>query len=356
MTTVAPYRPGASFYLPEFPYLLPARRHPASERVCAESNAWVRRNMAFAMADQRDMERLIEEAAALWTCYVLPTADERRLVDLCNYTEYLSVFDNAMVDRDKIGKDPEAAADLFRRVVAILDDSAVGPDFEWGRVLRDLWARMRPQFPPRQWDRLMHEVQRFLSGCISEISSRTEDSVFDYATYIKVRRDSVGMGMYFVLGEYGLGIDLTDDLAAHPELPALIDVALEHIMLTNDMFSFRAECSMDDFVNALAVLQISDGLDLQSAVDRLFVEIEDRRRRFMEARRAIESGPLGARADIVAYLDALWHMMAGNLQWSYLTSRYNGVGHRWNEVRSGVVTLHADRTEFGDAPYWTLAR
>jgi hypothetical protein len=261
-----------------------------------------------------------------------------------------------MVDREKIGKDVEAAKELFGRVVNILNDNAVGADFEWGRTLHELWTAMRPGFPDRQWDRFMAEVQRFLAGCVHEISSRSEELVFDYETYLRVRRDSVGMGMYFVLGEYGLGIDLTDHLKNHAELRDVIDIALEHIMLTNDLFSFRAECAMDDYVNALSVLRVNNGLSLQDGVDELFSVIEEKRVAFMRARRGIESGELGADPAVLSYVDALWHMMAGNLQWSYETSRYNGVGHRWNGRRHGVVTLHADRTEFGDRPYWSLAR
>jgi hypothetical protein len=312
--------------------------------------------MRFALADEGEIDRLIEERASLWTCYVLPTAAEERLATLCKYTEYLSVFDNAMVDREKIGKDVEAAKELFGRVVNILNDNAVGADFEWGRTLHELWTAMRPGFPDRQWDRFMAEVQRFLAGCVHEISSRSEELVFDYETYLRVRRDSVGMGMYFVLGEYGLGIDLTDHLKNHAELRDVIDIALEHIMLTNDLFSFRAECAMDDYVNALSVLRVNNGLSLQDGVDELFSVIEEKRVAFMRARRGIESGELGADPAVLSYVDALWHMMAGNLQWSYETSRYNGVGHRWNGRRHGVVTLHADRTEFGDRPYWSLAR
>lgn len=356
MAIQAPSLRGTSFYLPEFPYLLPARLHPDSDRICRESNAWVRENMGFAMSDPSEMDCLIEEGAALWTCYVLPTADPGRLLDLCNYTEYLSVFDNAMVDRERIGQDPQAASELFRRVAAIIEGTASDDDLPWGTALHELWDRMRHRFPPQQWRRLMHEIQRFLSGCVHEIGSRSDDRVFDYETYLAVRRDSVGMGMYLVLGEYGLGIDMTETLAEHPELPAIVGIALEHIMLTNDLFSYRAECAADDFVNALSVLQISEGLNLQDSVDRLFAVIEERRREFMRARRAIETGALGARADVHSYLDALWHMMAGNLQWSYLTSRYNGVGHTWNEIRSGIVTLYPDRTEFGPAPYWSLPR
>lgn len=352
----SPYAPGEEFYLPEFPYLLPAMRHPDTAAIHRESHEWVRKNMRFALDSEADMDRLLEEGAALWTCLVLPTADRRRLLHLCNYTEYLSVFDNAMVDRAKIGRDVNAAKELFRRVVNILDDRAVGPDFQWGQVLQGIWREMRVDFPDRLWERFLAEVRRFLNGCVSEITSRRDGRVFDFDTYITVRRDSVGMGMYLVLGEYGLGIDLTDQLAEHAPLRRLVDIALEHIMLTNDLFSFRAEAAMDDYVNALAVLRLSEGMDLQPAVDKLFSLIEGRRLDFMAARGALEAGPLGVDPEVMAYLDAVWHMMAGNLQWSYLTSRYNGVGHMWNGVRSGVVTLYPDRTVFSDRPYYMLSR
>jgi hypothetical protein len=353
--TALPFTPGSQFYLPELPYLLPARRHPQTEELRRTCDAWVRENMAFAMDSPADMDLLLEEGAALWTCLVLATASADRLLPLCKYTEYLSVFDNAMVDRNKIGKDVGAARRMFDRVAAILDEKAVGKDFEYGRVLQGIWREMRPGFSDRHWGRFLAEVRRFLSGCVAEISSRKEDEVFDYDTYIKVRRDSVGMGMYFVLGEYGLGLDLGDELAAHAELREIVDVALEHIMLTNDLFSFRAESVKDDHVNALAVLRLDRKMDLQEAVDELYRVIDGKRAAFMAARDRIRASPLGARPGIAAYLDALWHMMAGNLQWSYLTSRYNGVGHRWNQVRSGVVTLHLDRTVFSDRGYWTLS-
>lgn len=348
------YQPGSQFYLPGFPYLLPALCHPEADEIHLESKRWVLENMRFALDGDQQMDELLEEGAALWTCYVLPTAARPRLQLLCNYTEYLSVFDNAMVDRAKIGEDLQAAKQLFARVVTILEDQAVGVDFEYGRVLKSIWQQMRPAFPEQQWERFMTEVRRFLSGCVSEIASRIDAAVFDFDTYIKVRRDSVGMGMYFVLGEFGLGIDLTDQLGKHAQLRDIIDICLEHIMLTNDMFSFRAECEMDDYVNALAVLRLSEGMGLQASVDRLFSIIEEKRTRFMAARAAIESGPLGEDLDVRAYLDALWHMMAGNLQWSFLTSRYNGVGHTWDGITCGVVTLHADRTVYSDHPYRTL--
>jgi hypothetical protein len=347
------YQPGTEVYLPEFPYLLPALCHAQTKEIRAESDAWVCEELRFALPGEAELDLLLKEGAALWTCYVLPTARPDRLRHLCKYTEFLSVFDNAMVNRTAIGKDLDAAKRLFDRVVNILADTPGTADFAWGRALRTLWEPMRAGFTDALWDRFMAEVRRFLSGCVQEIASRSADMIFDYDTYLNVRRDSVGMGMYFVLGEYGLGIDLTDALTDE-RLRELIDVALEHIMLTNDMFSFRAEAAMDDYVNAVAVLCLSEGLSLQEAIDRLFMVVEGRRVEFMARRTSIESTDLGQRPEVAAYLDALWHMMAGNLQWSYLTSRYNGTGHCWNGARSGVVTLYPDRTVFSGRPYRCL--
>jgi hypothetical protein len=352
-TTAALYQPGAEFYLPELPYLLPALCHPEATRIRADSDAWVRSRLRFALPSDAELDQLLEEGATLWTCYVLPTAQPDRLSLLCKYTEFLSVFDNAMVDRTAIGKDVEAARRLFGRVVNLLDDVPDAVNFEWGQALQTLWQPMREGCTPRLWDRFMAEVRRFLAGCVAEITSRADRAVFDYDTYVKIRRDSVGMGMYLVLGEYGLGLDLTDELTGEP-LSELVDVALEHIMFTNDLFSFRAEAAMDDYVNAVAVLCLSEGMPLQKAVDTLFAVIEAKRVEFMSRRAAIESSELGRQPGVAAYLDALWHMMAGNLQWSYVTSRYNGRGHEWTGVRSGVVTLYPDRTVFSERPYRCL--
>jgi terpene synthase-like protein len=352
--TFLPYQPGVEVYLPELPYLLPALCHRDAAAARTASDAWVRARMGFALPEPGQLAALIDEGAALWTCFMLPGADPARLHLLCRYTEYLSVFDNAMVDRTRIGQDVDAAKRLFGRVLQILDGRPDPADFAWGAVLQDLWVPMRRDCPPPVWNRFRAEVRRFLAGCLAEMASRARGAVFDYDTYLKVRRDSVGMGMYFVLGEYALGIDLTDHLAAEPRLREIVDIALEQIMLTNDLFSFRAEAAADDYVNAVAVLCLTEGLPLQDAIDRMFTVIDGKRVEFLAARKAILGTPLGRVPAVADYLDALWHMMAGNLHWSYLTPRYHGTGHRWDGARSGVLTLHADRTAFSDRPFRDL--
>jgi hypothetical protein len=164
------------------------------------------------------------------------------------------------------------------------------------------------------------------------------------------RRNSVGGKMYFLLAEHGLQIDLTDDLPGplpgDGPLGDLIATALDYLILANDLFSFRAECSKNDFANAVSAFIFQDGLDLKGAIDKLCDVIDTREREFLVKRDHILAGAIGQRPDVQAYLAALGYMMSGNLHWSYLTPRYHGQGHIWNGSTSGTVTLQPDRTIF----------
>ena len=355
MTTGAvAYRVGDGFYLPRMPYLLPARRHPETDRLQAESEAWVRERFDFAFQDREQLERLIAERASTWTCMVHPTAESDRLLTMCKLTEFLSVFDNAMVDRYSIGSDSGVARVLFGRVLDTVTGAIEPSDNPWEAVISELAGELRRDCHPRVWDRFVAEVDRFLQGCVAEIASREEDDVFGPEDYVRVRRDSVGMGMYFVLGEYALDLDLTESVAEGGVLAPALDIALEHIMLANDLFSFRAEADAYDHVNYLAVLAMDQQLTIQDAAGELFDQVEARRAAFMRERRRLQSQSLTA--DESTYLEAVWDMMAGNVGWSYLTTRYNGWEHRWNESYDGWLRFEPGRTVmvegcFGERPW-----
>lgn len=157
-----------------------------------------------------------------------------------------------------------------------------------------------------------------------------------------------------MLVEYGLLIDLAGDLPGplpgEGALGELIGKALDYLILTNDLFSFRAECAKGDYVNAVAAFIVQDGLSLQGAIDRVCEVADTCEREFLAQRAAILAGPLGRRPDAQAYVDVLGCMMSGNLHWSYLTPRYHGAGHVWSGATSGRVTLHPDRTVFESVP------
>lgn len=155
-------------------------------------------------------------------------------------------------------------------------------------AFEETWRRIVSPMPPGQRERLAASVSCFLDGCFAEITSRAADRVLDYESYMCTRRNSVGGKMYFLLAEHGLQIDLTDDLPGHlpgnGPLGDLIATALDYLILTNDLFSFRAECIKNDFVNAVSAFIYQDGLGLQGAIDKLCDVIDTREREFLAKR------------------------------------------------------------------------
>ncbi|WP_344495503.1 hypothetical protein [Streptomyces enissocaesilis] len=53
---------------------------------------------------------------------------------------------------------------------------------------------------------------------------------------------------------------------------------------------------------------------------------------------------------MLASLDALEEMIAGNLAWSYLTPRYNGHGRVRNGLADALVVLAPERTLYLPPP------
>src|SRR5262249_29285185 len=158
------------------------------------------------------------------------------------------------------------------------------------------------------------------------ILARATGRIFDYDTYMRMRYNTIGMKAFFVLAEYGLGPDLSEEMA-HKDMRDIHSIALEHISVVNDLFSFRKEYYAKEYINSICILCDQERLDLQGAVYKASGIIHAKESAFLDKRGEILSGKLGARPGVRAYLDELGYTLAGNLQWSYLTPRYHGAGH-----------------------------
>ncbi|HEX8865556.1 MAG TPA: terpene synthase family protein, partial [Lentzea sp.] len=134
----------------------------------------------------------------------------------------------------------------------------------------------------------------------------------------------------------GSGAEHKERLLAH---------ALDHIALANDLYSFRAEAEADDVVNAVATLILSERLTVQEAFDRVGLEVLRNENSFREELHATVA-ELGVDHPVSIYGGLLWHMMCGNVEWSYRTTRYNGERHQWDGRYPQVVQLLPGGTRF----------
>lgn len=92
-------------------------------------------------------------------------------------------------------------------------------------------------------------------------------------------------------------------------------------------------------MNEIHLALADNGGNLQAAVDRIAAIVHRVETEFDNLTTTLRAGAAGQDSSLRAYLDALEAMIAGNLEWSYLTPRYNGRGHTWNGQKDTTAIL-----------------
>ncbi|MFD9061160.1 terpene synthase family protein [Kitasatospora purpeofusca] len=310
--------------LPEFTSLLPVKLHPDSEELVPASDHWTRTYLRSCARTDAELETLIEAGLARLTCYMLPNAPRGAVQATCDLWQQVVLLDDAMSDRGWLGASIHAAQNAVGRIMTALTGWG-SPDAATDAV-RDAASRLRPYLPAERWERFAAEYADLLDGFLIEVATRNRDGLEDFEAYMKRRRITVGAKWVIVLAELMSGAELDPCVPSHPQVLQLRDVALDHLWLANDLFSFLKEQVRGEYISAIPLLQRCEGQRPQQAVTWLLDQVADQERKFFDLRRTILSGELAEHAGLSAYLDNVAHIMSGTLHWSWTTSRYHVPG------------------------------
>jgi hypothetical protein len=317
--------PGTTFFLPELSCGTTARIHPAYPTIYEDNAAWVARFVPF--ASEEAMTRALERRYPMWDCLCFPDGITER------------VFHSTCVNSLMFEVDSFAVLEH-----AIFDEVSAPEmmDHPFGPAFANLQATFERDMPPRVFARFRASWQDWFTHVQEENKYRKGLYYPTLPDYLRIRRISVGILPCVIAIEYFLGLDLTDALEADPDLVTLGHTAIEHIMLVNDLLSFRAEVFTGDHSNIIAILLRTRANTLQEAVDTTAAMIHDADQALTDlSDRLRDRHPDPA---IRSYIDAINSMPAGNLRWSLETTRYIGHGNAWNGLRSGHVTLDFGKT------------
>ncbi|MFE0063411.1 terpene synthase family protein [Streptomyces sp. NPDC059003] len=341
------FRDGDRVCLPAPAALLPCRSHPESEGITAHHVQWVRRSLPF--LEEPQLQSLLGAHYDRWVCMCFPDIARDIAEDLTNLVTLMFLADDLT---SRPGRDTSSVTHTRAAYDALLDvmqgtrahpRSAGQLPVSLLTLAGELFGSIRARMPTTQWHRWANNMRAWAEGAIQETAVRRRGKPLSFAEYLTLRRHSVCVTPWCVLGEYGLGIDLSA-IAEHPAFRDLIGAVTDHALLTNDLHSFRAEHYNGDDINVIAVLCRAEGLSLQGAVDRTSMMIHDAEHSFIQQRERIRSSSMGSTAEMHVYFQALGHLLAGNTRWSYLTGRYHGNGYEWNGALSGTITLTPDCT------------
>ena len=89
-------------------------------------------------------------------------------------------------------------------------------------------------------------LKHYMLGVLGQVNSRAKDPRdITVDEYLNFRRGTIGAMPCFCLVEYAEGIDLPQHVIDHPSIAACQQVAVDLVLIDNDLLSYRKDLVCD---------------------------------------------------------------------------------------------------------------
>ncbi|KAJ5087651.1 hypothetical protein N7456_011267 [Penicillium angulare] len=333
-----------AFRLPPPVNLISWREHPKAKEIKERSDSWSRRSLTSILPADA-VETYLQTDASWWTCLSYPSADEEKLLLIHKLSQYLFLLDDIISYPDGPLHQSNSPREVFNGLKDVLRDRRSTEPPPSVLPFIELWDQMAPDMTPGVKERFIVSLEDILNGFEREAVIRARGQ-WDDEQYFEIRRQTAAITTCLVFIEYGRMIDLSDILATQPSLQKALDLAEEHLILYNEILSFRKEYFSGDKMGLVTMWAGEDLDKLQYAVDKIHGMAIKAERDFVDLRDNILATEWGKRDDVRAYLEEVGCLMVGTLHYQYISPRYHGIGHVWNGSTSGTLTLTPELTIF----------
>ncbi|MEU2511968.1 terpene synthase family protein [Streptomyces syringium] len=326
---------------------LVATRHPQAAEVSARVLERAGRHLTFLPLSDEDLRYVLRPVVA-FPEWAYPSAPVERFADLSAFTTYFFAIDDTLDSfrGGDVGDEGGSHRELIRSAVdACVRVHHGEPDLTspWVAAYADVLDGVRRRMTPEQYTRLTSACEEWFEACVRALDAPLKEP--DLETYVADRLLTAAAEAAFGLVEYATATDVAGLRRADAGLEAVCRASARLGVLVNDLFSYRRDLfSGGPVANAVTVLQQSEGLGLQGAVDRLCGELGAAEAALHTAHERVLAGPLGERPDVRAFMKGVLEMTAGNLRFSATTPRYHGVRLNLDPHEGSILRLTAERT------------
>jgi 5-epi-alpha-selinene synthase len=280
-------------------------------------------------AQQKQFEA--SEFGYLAAC-IYPYAEYEQLEILCDWNIWLFFLDDQF-DETALGREPESISDYNTRLIELLRLSypLVGTDPLFQALFEIKQRILNQSVDASLFERFVRKFETSLLASIWEARNRQEMVHPDIDTYIEWRSNTSGIFAIFALIATLLPIGLTVETLDSPEVEELSCLANLVISFANDIASFDKEQRAGDVHNLVLAIaherqcSLEEGLKeavvIHDTYVKAFVELEDRLIK--------EQADENQRRAISGYAGALKDWMCGNLEWQWVTGRYQPTEVVW---------------------------
>ncbi|KAL2141606.1 hypothetical protein VTI28DRAFT_2152 [Corynascus sepedonium] len=252
-------------------------------------------------------------------CYARMTKEQLR--SGCDLMHLFFMFDEY--------SDQSSPEEVWRQasiqIDALCHPNKPRPKEEWvgGEIARQFWLRL-PKTATKTFKRRFLETWiDYVESVAQQAEHRSESRILDLESYFLLRRHTSGAPSTIALCE--MDMDIPDYIREHPILRLLETLAVDLIVIGNDLLSYNKEQAVgDDEHNIVTVIMVQFGVDVQEAIDRAGELSREKTDRFNALYGLLPRwvGPVDL--DVQRLADGMAQCVSGVLHWSYESHRYFG--------------------------------
>ncbi|KAL0570241.1 hypothetical protein V5O48_011726 [Marasmius crinis-equi] len=200
------------------------------------------------------------------------------------------------------------------------------PTGEWigAEIARDFWKNAIKTATPSFQRRFLQTFKDYLDGVVEQAIDRDECRIRDIETYFHIRRKTIGVFPSFAVLE--IHMDLPDEVISDPIVGRMMVLAMDMIILGNDIYSYNVEQARgDDSHNIIRVLMDLHQTDITGALEYI-ASLHDRlSHEFLALFSMIPTfGDPMLDTEVSTYVDGLGNWVRANDCWSFESHRYFG--------------------------------
>ncbi|KAG8902020.1 hypothetical protein FRB99_004869 [Tulasnella sp. 403] len=328
--------PSSTFVLPDFIAMcpFPLRTNSHYGAVSRASELWLAQHGVHPNEHHQKGFQACNFGLLTAMCY--PTADRECFRVLCDFINCLFAFDD-ITDEGYLRKDGDGTKSAIDIVMdALRHPATYQTEFKVAKVIRDFWVHtLQVGCAPGTQRRFLEYTDLYLKAVHNLVIKRALSIVPDLESYIHLRRDTGALKMCFVMGEFGLGLDIPDEVFEHPLIKTMEDCANDVVVLSNDAYSYNIEQAQGDKCNIISVSMKEKNFDLQTAMDFSGYLVRESITTYLTCKAQLPSWGPYVDKDVRAYLEVLEDWMVGGFYWSLESQRY--FGEDVEDVKASLV-------------------
>lgn len=335
---------GMPYTIPALRCRLESRRHPLYDsEIPQQANAWLRPYVLDFFGEDETAtpktDGLRRQWIAYWGAWCYPTLRADRFFACMVWMEVGAMLDDVFA-APEVREDPGVGLRIRDDYLTVLRGGTCPPN-RYTRILTAALQATAPYGPTS----IIERMKEGIADVIEQGCRENHDVYDDIESYLKDRDLCVFGDWLTDMGEWGLGIDLSQTLTTNSDLREQRALVMRHWSLVNDLYSFPKEIEAGENMNSVLLLMRLEGLTLQQSIDRVAAMTDQTEEDFVAGRDRLLENAADVPPDVINYLAELEHMISGNLRFHLWSSRYHGhsrpertESQEW--TREEATTLH----------------